>query len=125
MRRLLPVLLIAPVLTACGLGDASAEEFCEAYTAVYGSTLEEDLSDEEALTGLRDWADELEQVGPAEDMSDEARAGFEATVAAIQELPADASAEDVAALDQGLEGDAVDERQAYAEYVTQVCLNQQ
>jgi hypothetical protein len=123
VRRLLPVLLLAPGITACGFGDVSAEEFCEAYTAVYGSTLEEDLSDEEALTGLRDWADELERVGPAEDMSDEARAGFEATVSAIQALPADASAEDVAALDQGLEGEAAEERQAYAEYVTQVCLD--
>ncbi len=89
-------MLLAFSLTACGGAptDASAEDFCEAYN---GNTEALDAIDPEGspesqaealVDALKDYAEKLDEVGTPENISDEAREGFEITVEALGDLDA-------------------------------------
>lgn len=86
--------LLAFSVTACGGGgaptDASVEDFCglEAdLEAGFGDIASGDF--EKLSEGLADAAEAAEEVGTPEDISDEAREGFEILVASLQDLDAD------------------------------------
>jgi len=91
--------LLALSLTACGGGgssapeDATAEEFCSAYTEglfeALGEIDQEAQADEQAeqlIDVFQTWADELGEVGTPEDMPAEAREGFEVTLEQVEDL---------------------------------------
>ena len=81
--------LLAFSLSACGGApdDASKDDFCDAVNS--DALTDVDISDSEAyLDALKKQADELEDVGP-EDISDDAREGFEVYIDAIKDVDAD------------------------------------
>jgi len=81
--------LAALLLTGCGGSpdDASAEDFCEAWTE-NGNTVEE----------VHEAAETLEDVGTPEDIEDSARDGFEVFVDAL----ADVDQDDIEAMDEAV-----------------------
>lgn len=91
--------LLALSLTACGGSgaptDASKDDFCEAFNSQYDFFSDFDAeasADEQAdawVEGFKEYAENLEEVGTPEGISDEAREGFEITVEELKDLDAD------------------------------------
>ena len=133
-------LLVGAAASACGGGgagggaptDASEKEFCQTQ-----SSLLEDLmpdlsstelpSDEQMATAVKDWAKKIEDVGTPEDISDDARKGFEAIVAQANEIDAsDFSIEKLEELEAGGEDASAEARKqadAFEKYLTETCGN--
>ncbi|WP_345266586.1 hypothetical protein [Nocardioides nanhaiensis] len=128
-------------LTACGGDDgasapdsASVEDFCDAYTSYIEDLLDDiDMSDpsaietpsaEEAVDGIKEWADELAETGTPEDMPDEARQGFEDFIDGAQEITADdlEDPSNLEALEEEFGGDP-EAAQALTEYTNENCGN--
>uniref|UniRef100_UPI0031380E7D hypothetical protein n=1 Tax=Nocardioides psychrotolerans TaxID=1005945 RepID=UPI0031380E7D len=110
--------------------DASQDEFCEKYTTGFLGAFEEidpEASEQEQaeaiLESLKSWADDMSEVGTPEDMSDEARDGFELTIESIQDLNADdlQDEEAMAELEDELSGDDKAAAEALQKYVTDNC----
>jgi hypothetical protein len=124
--RLAALTLVVGAAAACGVDsptDATVEEFCETYQSVFTDAvvLGEDPSAGESVAFMKAWGDRLQEVGTPEDIPDQAREGFEVTVEALQDLDDDASMDDIANLEQGLDEEAQAAGQAFAEYVGQTC----
>jgi hypothetical protein len=131
------VLLVGAVTAACGgggsgaPGDASEDGFCEAANSLLTDLMPEDLStpevpsDEDMAEAVKDWGSRMEEVGTPEDISDDARAGFEAVLDQIEDIEAsDFSAENLEELgDGGAEASEEVQRQAeaFGDYVTETC----
>ncbi|WP_309649265.1 hypothetical protein [Nocardioides sp.] len=129
--------VLALVLAGCGGGgasgaptDASQDEFCEKYTTGFLNAFEEidpEASEQEQaeaiLESLKTWADDMSEVGTPDDMSDEARDGFELTIESIQDLNADdlQDEEAMAELEDELSGDDKEAAAALQTYVTDNC----
>ena len=124
-------LLMAVSLSACdGSGppsDADLDEFCEAYYRLFSGDLVEidprDSEEEQAaamVEALRTWAKKLEQVGTPDDMSDQAREGFELIVRAAADLePGDV--DNLAHLGEDFSEDEMAATEAFEDYATQHC----
>ena len=134
------VLLIGAAASACGGGgagggaptDASEKEFCQTQ-----SSLLEDLmpdmsstelpSDEQMAKAVKDWGAKIEQVGTPEDISDDAREGFERIVEMADEIDAaDFSIEKLEQLEAGGEdasAEAQKQADAFEKYLTETCGN--
>ncbi|MBD3947299.1 hypothetical protein [Nocardioides ganghwensis] len=132
------VLLVGAVTAACGGGsgapsDASEDGFCEAANSLLTDLMPDDMttpevpSDEDMARAVKDWGTRMEEVGTPEDISDDARAGFEAVLDQIEEIDAsDFSAEKLEELgDGGAEASEEVQRQAeaFGDYVTDTCGN--
>jgi hypothetical protein len=131
------VLLVGAVTAACGggdsgaPGDASEDGFCEAANSLLTDLMPDDMSvpevpsDEEMARSVKDWGTRMEEVGTPEDIPDDAREGFEAVLAQIEEIDAsDFSAEKLEELgDGGAEASEEVRRQAeaFGDYVTDTC----
>ena len=133
-------LLIAAATSACGGGgagggaptDASEKEFCQTQ-----SSLLEDLmpdmsstelpSDEQMAKAVKDWGAKIEQVGTPEDISDDAREGFERIVEMADEIDAsDFSIEKLEQLEAGGKDASAEARKqadAFEKYLTDTCGN--
>jgi hypothetical protein len=133
-------LLIGAAASACGGGgsgggapsDASEKEFCQTQ-----SSLLEDLmpdmsstelpSDEQMAKAVKDWAKKIEQVGTPDDISDDARKGFEAMVEQANEIDAsDFSIEKLEQLEAGgkdASAEAKKQADAFEKYLTGTCGN--
>ena len=120
------LLLLAPFAAACGGGDdeggsapadASADDFCTAYTSVFDSLLSAptDSSQEEqeqaAVDALQEWTEEMQDVGTPEDMPEDARQGFELV---LEEASAIDSVDDLEALEGGQDYSEDEQQQAEA-----------
>ena len=133
------VLLVGAVTSACGGGgggaptDASEDGFCEAANSLMSHLLPEDMSsaelpsDEDMARALKDWGARMEEVGTPDDISDDARAGFEAVVDQAKEIDAsDFSMENLEDLEMG-GADASEEvkkqAEAFGDYLTDTCGN--
>lgn len=125
--------MLALSLTACGggaPGDASKDEFCEAFNSQYDffKDFDAEASPEEQadawVKGFNDYADKLEEVGTPEDISDEEREGFEITVEELGDLDAD---EVQKAIEDGdeefaeISKDDEEKANAFNEYGTEKC----
>lgn len=132
------VLLVGAVTTACGGGsgapsDASEKDFCDAQSSFFKDLLPEDManpevpSNEDMAKAVKDWGAELEEVGTPEDISDDARAGFEAVVEQARDIDAsDFSIEKLEELQQGGEDASAEvkkQAQAFSDYLTETCGN--
>lgn len=135
------VLLVGAVTTACGGGgggsgapaDASEKEFCEAQSSLLKNLLPEDMtnpempSNEEMAQSVKDWADEIDEVGTPENITDEARAGFEAVVEQAKEIDAaDFDMEQLEQLELGgadASAEVKKQAQAFSDYLTETCGN--
>lgn len=131
------VLLVGAVTAACGgggggaPGDASQDGFCEAANGLLTDLMPDDMSapevpsDEDMAQAVKDWGTRMEEVGTPEDIPDDAREGFEAVLAQIEEIEAsDFSAEKLEELGSGgAEASEEVQRQAeaFGDYVTETC----
>lgn len=125
-------MVLALSLSACGGGgsgapdDASAEEFCGAYNSLFEHMSDVDpeaSADERAEAGvemMKDWAKEMEDTGTPEDMSDEAREGFELIVDTASDIDAD-DLENLEDMEGEFSGDEQDAAKAFQTYVGENC----
>jgi len=120
--------LLALSLTACGGSDApedaSQENFCEAFNSQADVGAEEDAGAQ--VDAAKEVADQLEEVGTPDDISDDARDGFEQYLEALQDIDeddveklADASEEEAA---EALDLDQ-DKFEAFFGYALETCLD--
>ena len=106
--------------------DASTEEFCGAFLDLIQQAQEagSDISDADAVKLAKDLAEKLEEIGTPADMPADARRAFESAIDKINDLPDDATQDDMDAA----AGDLTDEEQADQEalstYLTQKCMSQ-
>lgn len=106
--------LMALSLAACGgsaPADASTEEFCEVTNDTSWFTdIEEDDYDG-FVDAIKEYVDRLEEVGTPEDISDEAREGFELQIEAAGDISADdlRDAEDSGSAESPFETDLSEE----------------
>lgn len=120
--------LLAFSLSACGGAptDASKEDFCKTYSEQAGSG--EDIADDDfdaQADALNEYADNLEETGTPEDISDEARNGFDVLVEAFGEIDADDLEDEDAqkALEDKYEDDE-DDVNAFFEYAAETCAGE-
>ncbi len=136
------VLLVGAVASACGSGggggggapaDASEKDFCQTQSSLLEDLMPADMSnpelpsDEKMAQAVKDWARKIEQVGTPEDISDEARKGFEAIVEQANEIDAsDFSIEKLEELEAGgrdASAEARKQADAFEKYLTETCGN--
>ena len=130
------VLLVGAAVSACGGGgsgapdDASEKDFCQTQTSLL-EDLMTDMSDpqlpsdEDMAKAVKDWGKKIEEVGTPEDISDDARKGFERVVEMANDIdPADFSIEKLEELEQGgadASEKAQKQAQAFTDYLTEKC----
>lgn len=135
------VLLVGAVASACGSGgggggaptDASEKEFCRTQSSLLEDLMPADMSnpelpsDEQMAKAVKDWATKVEEVGTPEDISDDAREGFEAMVRQANEIDAsDFSIEKLEELEAGGKDASAEARKqadAFEKYLTETCGN--
>ena len=133
------VLLVGAAVSACGGGggsgapdDASEKDFCQTQTSLL-EDLMPDMSDpqlpsdEDMAKAVKDWGKKIEEVGTPEDISDDARKGFERVVEMANDIdPADFSIEKLEELEAGGEKASAEARKqadAFEKYLTKTCGN--
>ena len=120
----------ASLLAGCGSAgadaprNASVQDFCDAkrWLVVEGANrfFEQGLPDDEQLTDLiHDWSDELARVGTPENISSEARTGFEKLVERAGDVD-EGDVEDRTFNTDGMGGTDGPEK-AFSNYVTNTC----
>jgi hypothetical protein len=111
-------------------GDASVEEFCDAYSGIAEammSVADPNASPEEqaeaAAEALNEWADEMGDVGVPDEMSDEARDGFELIVETAGDLDAGdlEDLSDLEALEEDFSEDEQEAVAAFEDFATENC----
>jgi hypothetical protein len=132
------VLLVGAVASACGGGssapsDASRDGFCEAANSLMSDLVPEDLttpelpSDEDMAQAVKDWGSRMEEVGTPEDISDDARKGFESVVDQAEDIDTeDFSMDDLEDLEGGGADASAEEKkqaEAFGTYLTDTCGN--
>ena len=134
-------LLVGAATSACGGGgagggaptDASEKEFCQTQSSLLEDLMPADMtnpelpSDEKMAEAVQDWATKIEEVGTPEDISDDARKGFEAIVEQANEIDAaDFSIEKLEELEAGgkdASAEAKKQADAFEKYLTETCGN--
>jgi hypothetical protein len=134
-------LLVGAAASACGGGgagggaptDASEKEFCQTQSSLLEDLMPADMtnpelpSDEKMAEAVQDCATKIEAVGTPEDISDDAREGFEAIVAQANEIDAsDFSIEKLEELEAGgkdASAEAKKQADAFEKYLTETCGN--
>lgn len=103
--------------------DASQEDFCEAFATLFKDIMAQALSGDPELTvkAIKDWADDMQDVGTPEDMPDEAREGFEVFIDAARDLPDDATLEDLQALGDDLPEEDQAAGDAFGDWASETC----
>jgi hypothetical protein len=103
--------------------SASTDEFCEAFSSLFTEVMAEagtgDMS--KAVSAIKEWAENMQEVGTPDDMPEEARDGFEVFVDAASEIDENATLEDL----QDLGGDLSEADQeagdAFGDWATETC----
>ena len=120
-------------LSACGGDDdeggssapenASTEEFCEEFGSLFQDVLSEGLSGDTGalVTAMKEWAEDMQEVGTPEDMPDEAREGFEVFLDEARSLPDDATAEDLDQLGEDLPQSEQDAADTFGDWAAETC----
>ncbi len=129
------VLVVGAVTAACGgsgggaPADASKDEFCTTQSSLFAD-LDLDVSDPEAelpsekemADAMHSWAEKMEDVGTPENISDEAREGFEETIKAAQDVTEDdLKSPDLNALENDMSEEAQKQVEAFTTYVNDTC----
>jgi hypothetical protein len=102
------LVLVAGLGAGCGGGDESKPEtsapsasvstadFCKAYNSLFQEFAgKPQPNDRQAVRAIKKWADELEQVGPADAMPADARKGYELLVKTISKIENNATQADI------------------------------
>ncbi len=133
------VLLVGAAASACGGGgsgapdDASTKDFCATQSNLFKNLMPTDMANPEVPTGkemataFKEWAADLEEVGTPEDISEDARAGFEALIEQVGDIdPEDFSIDKLEELSKGgAKASKATEKEAtaFADYLTKTCGN--
>ena len=122
-------LLLGAALSACSAPavptDASEEDFCDVQGDLFadlelGGEGPAPTSDD-IVKSLRDWADEVEEVGTPSAMPDDARAGFDRVVELAREAdPADFDEDKDPSMPE-MSPEAQEHAQAFTTYVAETC----
>jgi len=122
------LVLVAGGAVGCGDDDdsasdkaASKDEFCGAFQSFYEDLVS--LSGEEDNLGeiLKKAAKRIRETGTPEDIPDDAKEGLEITLDEIDDLPDDASVEDLSGLDTELSEDEKKKTDAFQDYLEKTC----
>lgn len=105
--------------------EASAEElFCAAFRDYYERSSEAGgQQDAEVVASMKAFAEEASSIEPPESMSSDAKAGLATWLTLMEDVPDDATQEDVAALGQDLSAKQVEQLDAYYLYSNARCLS--
>jgi hypothetical protein len=100
---------------------ASKDDFCGAFQAFYDDL--QKVTGEEGNLGeiLKKAAKRIDDVGTPKDIPDDAKEGLELTLDAIKDLPDDASAEDMAGIEEGYSKEEKAKTDAFTEYLDKTC----
>lgn len=125
-----PALILATLAllggaTGCTGGaptDAAAADFCDSYNSLFTDMARlRDASEQEVIATIKAWGARMEETGTPEDISEEARAGFEETVAMIGDLEAGASQEDFDKIEQDLTDEQKQQVDEFDKYTNDTC----
>lgn len=140
MSLLAALLLVIGLLAGCGDSDspspdaggseggpptnASVEDFCGAFLDLVEQVRAagDDISDAQAVKLAKDLADKLSEVGTPSDMPAEARRAFETAIEKINELPDDATKDEVDRAAGDLTEEQKQDQEALSTYLTQKCM---
>jgi hypothetical protein len=124
------LLLVAGGATACGDDGgggggvdkgASKDEFCGAFQS-FADDLMGITGDEKNLGEiLKKAAKKIRDVGTPDDIPDDAKEGLEVTLDAIDDLPDDATAEDITALEDKFSDAEKKKTEAFSTYLDKTC----
>jgi hypothetical protein len=101
--------------------SVSKDDFCGAFQAFYDDL--QDVTGQEENLGeiLKKAAKRIEDAGTPDDISDDAKDGLKVTLDAIDSLPDDASAEDMAGLDADFSDADQKKVDAFSDYLEKTC----
>jgi hypothetical protein len=133
------VLLVGTATSACGgagggaPSDASKDDFCGAANSLMSDLVPDDLttaelpSDKDMAQAVKDWGSRMEEVGTPEDISDDARKGFESVVDQAEDIDAsDFSMDNLEELEKGgadASAEETKQAEAFGTYLTDTCGN--
>ena len=105
-----------------GSKTASKADFCEKFNGLYTQLMTADPDDTSAaVKGMKDWADEIDDLGTPKEMTDEARDGFEVVVSTIKDVDEDADVEDLQNLDSKLSDEDNKAADAFSDWTQENC----
>jgi hypothetical protein len=116
MRRILgaaALVLVAGTTAACGgeaPDDASSDDFCE--------TVQADGLNSDEFGEVETWAEDMKETGTPENIPDDARAGFERVIQAVEDS---SDTEELEKADEDFEGEDEDNINAFFEYAAEEC----
>ncbi len=103
-------------------GPATTAEFCEAYTSLATEFAgKQPPSDEAAVEAIRQWADDLTEVGPPEEIPADAREGYELLVGTVAKLEEGATQADIEKLTKAFTKAEQESSNAFGGWVTETC----
>jgi hypothetical protein len=121
------LVLVAGGAVACGGDDgggdktASKDDFCGAFEQFYKDLTGVGEDDKDLVKVLKDAAKRIEDTGTPKDIPDDAKEGLEITLDAIDDLPDDATADDVSELDSKLSDEDKKKTEAFSDYLDKTC----
>jgi hypothetical protein len=137
---LLALGLLLGLLAGCGSDDssgaaadeggmatnASVEEFCGAFLDLIQQAQEagSEISDADAIKLAKDLAEKLEEIGTPEDMPADARRAFETAIQKINDLPDDATRDEMDEAAADLTDEEKKDQEALSTYLTKTCMGQ-
>lgn len=103
--------------------NASTEDFCDTFATFFTDIMSEAMGGDpdQAVAAIKEWAGEMQEVGTPEDMPDEVRDGFEVFVDAAQDLPDDATMDDLQNLGGDLSEADQDAGDAFGDWAGETC----
>lgn len=105
-----------------GSKTASKADFCEKFNGLYTQLMTADPDDTSAaVKGMKDWAEEIEDLGTPKEMTDEARDGFEVVISTIKDVDDDADADDLQNLDSKLSDADNKSADAFSDWTQENC----
>ena len=103
-------------------GPATTAEFCKAYTSLATEFAgKQPPSDEAAVEAIRQWADDLTEVGPPEEIPADAREGYELLVGTVAKLEEGATQADIEKLTKAFTKAEQESSNAFGSWVTEAC----
>lgn len=101
---------------------ATTAEFCEAYTSLATEFQgKQPPNGEAAVAAIRQWSDELTEVGPPEEIPADARKGYELLVGTIAQLEEGATPKDIDKLTKEFTTAEQKSSTAFGGWVTKTC----
>lgn len=100
---------------------ASKDDFCAAFQSFYDDLTNVAPDEKNLGKVLKAAADKIEKVGTPEDIPDDAKDGLGITLDAINDLPDDASAEDIQQIEAGFSDDEQKKTDAFSDYLDKTC----